>query len=61
MMPAAHHEEVVQIFEVMVIVRQKSPILANRLGQMHRIVIADHADFGRNTNVVAGVAQKTGQ
>jgi hypothetical protein len=32
-MPAAHHEEVVQILEIVVIVRQKSPILADRLGQ----------------------------
>jgi hypothetical protein len=30
MMPGAHHEEVVQIFEIMMIVREKGPILADR-------------------------------
>jgi hypothetical protein len=40
MMPGAHHQQVVQIFEIMVIVREKSPILANSLGQVHGVVIA---------------------
>jgi len=61
MMPRAHHEEVVQIFEIMVIVRQKSPILADSLGQMHRVIIAGHANFGRNSHVVAGLPQQARQ
>lgn len=61
MMARAHHEKVVQIFKIMVVVRKQSPILANRLGQMHRVIVASHSDFGRNANVVAGLAQQACQ
>lgn len=53
MMAGAHHEQVVQIFEIMVIVREKSAILADSLGQVHRVIIAGHAEFGRHPHVVA--------
>jgi hypothetical protein len=45
----------------MVIVREKSSVLADSLGQMYRVVIAGHTDFGGNTDVVSGLPQQAGQ
>ena len=60
MVPGAYHEEIVQVFEIMMIMREKSAILSDGLGQVHRVIVADHADIGRKPNVVAGLSQQAG-
>ena len=46
MMPLSHGQQVVEIFKIVVIVRNKDSIFADSLGEMHGVIFTGHADLG---------------
>jgi hypothetical protein len=60
-MPAADHKEDVQILEVVVIVCQHSPVIADGLREVDGVIFACHADVGRHTDIVSRLPQQPRQ
>ena len=55
------HDEVMEIAEVVMVMGQQDTVLFDSPGQLHRIVLATHANVRRQGHVVPGITEQTCQ
>ena len=53
MMSSCENDQIVQVFKIVVVMREKDAMAAKCLGKMDRIVVSSHTDICRKLNVVA--------
>jgi hypothetical protein len=58
MMPLRDQNQVMQVFEIVMIAREKSSIYADRVCEMNGIVLSDHANVDRKLHFMPGLPQQ---